>query len=74
MSIAVTTVRTLISVSLCVSVQNPAGGSQQGGAGAGDGVDEGASLHTGLPCGALPQRPALQEHHPQQQRGSVPLT
>jgi len=50
-------------------VQDPAGGSQQGGAGAGDGVDEGASLHAGLPRGALPQRPALQEHHPQQQRG-----
>lgn len=57
-------------------VQNPAGGSQQGSAGAGDGVDEGASFNTGLPCGALPQWPALQEHHSQQQGGwvSSPIT
>ena len=54
-SVVVTTLRALISLSLCVSVQNPAGGSQQGGVGAGDGMDEGASLHTGLPCSALPQ-------------------
>lgn len=53
-------------------VQNPAGGSQQGGAGAGDGVDEGAPLHPGLPRGALPQRPALQEHHPQRERRYAP--
>lgn len=38
-----------------LTVQNPAGGPEQGGAGAGDGVDEGASLLAGFPCGALPQ-------------------
>lgn len=51
-----------------LSSQNPAAGSQQGGAGGGDGVDEGASVHAGIACGAVPQRPALQEHHLQQQR------
>lgn len=44
-----------MSLSLFIPVQNQAGGSQQGGAGAGDGVDEGAPFHSGLPCGAVPQ-------------------
>lgn len=58
-------------LSLFIPVQNQAGGSQQGGAGAGDGVDEGAPFHSGLPCGTLPQWPALQEHHLQQERGYI---
>lgn len=42
-------------LSISFPVQNTAGSSQQGGAGAGDGLDEGTSFHTGLTCGALSQ-------------------
>lgn len=59
----------VLSSCVFLPVQNQAGGSQQGGAGAGDGLDEGAPVHPGLPGGAVPQWPALQEHHPQQERG-----
>lgn len=47
--------RLVLRSSVFLPVQNQAGGSQQGGAGTGDGVDEGTPVHPGLPGGAVPQ-------------------
>ncbi|XP_041869694.1 ethanolamine kinase 2 isoform X1 [Corvus kubaryi] len=52
---------TLVKTEL--SPKPPAGRAQPGGAGAGAGLDEGDAVAAGVPRGAVPQRPPVQEHH-----------